>query len=254
MKACRSSTLCSVLVSSCGSYSDLWTPCAILHEKNWPDCRWPIYIGSDKYAQSPTRLLLAPEGAPWSRCLNAYLSQINTPRVLLLLDDFFLRSRVPTKSIEAALKFSIAGEVDCVRLVARPAPKTRASSDTVFTEIYPNEPYRISTQGAIWNVAFLQALLKLDESAWAFEQNAPSRTPADARIFGVHRDLLTYRHHVIERGMWFPWEAYYFGKMGIGCDFRSRRIMSPTQTVFWLIRKLLDKSGVTGVAKTVLRK
>ena len=42
----------------------------------------------------------------------------------------------------------------------------------------------------------------------------------------VIKPVLTYKHHVIERGEWFPWSAWKFSRMKVGVDLEQRKVMS----------------------------
>ena len=64
-----------------------------------------------------------------------------------------------------------------VRLIQTGNPNKFSSND--FDIIKFNAPYRVSTQGAIWNVDALRGILKVGESAWEFEINGTKRSSLD---------------------------------------------------------------------------
>jgi len=236
----------AVLIPSCDAYSDLWPPFFNLWERHWPDCPFPIYLGTEKceFVRPGITVVRATPGAAWSDCVRSYLEQIPAEYVLVALEDFFLRDRVSTGQI-----FRLLAEVErrgahCLRLVPRPGPALAAAlaENREIGELPVGAAYRVSTQAAIWRRESLLALLQPGESAWQFEVRASAR--ADALFvdgfYGVFRAALPYGHHVVERGQWFPWEAFRFGCMDIGCDFRRRQIMPTGATALWLMRKSKD--------------
>ena len=55
----------------------------------------------------------------------------------------------------------------------------------------------------------------------------------------LFKPVLTYKHHVIERGKWFPWSAAKFKRMNIGVDLGSREVMGIFETTVWCLKKFL---------------
>lgn len=239
---------CAVLVPSCEAYSDLWTPFFTLFFRHWPRCPWPVFLGSDggTFQHDRVRFLTCPPGLPWSDCVIAYLRQIEAKWVLFCLEDFFLRRDVAPGRLEQCCDQIEALDGTCLRLVRRPPPARRdvLPADASLGVLPPGAAYRVSTQAAIWRRDHLLRLLQPGESAWQFETQASLRSDAlfPGGFFGVYRDVFPYRHHVVERGQWFPWEARRFGRMNIGCDFGRRAIMPPRAASLWLLGKAKDVS------------
>lgn len=236
----------SILIPSCDGYSDLWRPCVNLWRRHWPKCPWPLVIGAEEATfDDPTvRIVRAPRGAAWSDCVGAYLRQIETPWVLVVLEDFFLRDNVSEGRLQRLLRTAQKNDLACLRLVKRPGPhpadRFAGSGDLGF--LRPDAPYRVSTQAAFWRCDALARLLVPGESAWAFETNGSMRAQAifPSGFVGVYRDALPYGHHVVERGQWFPWDAWHFGRLDIGCNFARRSVMPWPSATGWLLSKLKD--------------
>lgn len=176
----------------------------------------------------------------WSMELRAVLARVTTSHILLILDDFFLRSRINQVALEQCFDAMLELEANMFRLVRRPAPSRRIPGETLFGEIEPGAPYRVSTQGALWRKAALEAVLLDGESIWQFECHGSRRSDTQSGYFAVWRDVLTYRHHVVERGRWFRDTARVFGGMAIGCDFERRQVMSHGEMLHWYCRKVLQ--------------
>ena len=87
-------------------------------------------------------------------------------------------------------------------------------------------------------------LLIATESIWEFELNGTKRSKKYDKFYAVREPVLTYKHHVVERGKWFPWSARKFNKMGIGVDLESREIMNSFETLKWLFNKLFTPFGL----------
>jgi hypothetical protein len=124
-------------------------------------------------------------------------------------------------------------------LVRRPGPTEALPGYPDTGVITPGEPYRVSTQAAFWRKETLLALMRDAESIWQFELEGSKRSSVyNTGFYGTWSDILPYRHHVVERGKWFPWEAWRFGRQNIGCDFQARPVMPSSQTAAWCCRKL----------------
>jgi hypothetical protein len=229
---------CAVIVSSCDAYSDLWTPFFSLFWKYWPDCTFPVYLVSNHQKllhDKVISLCMGEDNLKWSQGLRKALSGLDTEYVLLMLEDFFLRRRIQTQLILAALKslHQLGGEM--LRLVPRPPPDEKIVDFPLIGRIHPGAPYRVSTQSALWRRQTLVDLLRENESIWDFELKGSRRSDMLFKFYCVWRPLLTYDHHVVERGKWFRNEASYFGRMHIGCDFSRRPIMTHLEMMRWRI-------------------
>jgi hypothetical protein len=78
------------------------------------------------------------------------------------------------------------------------------------------------------------------ETAWKFEVNGSTRSAELEGFAAVWREALPYRHHVIERGKWFPWAYWKFSRMNIGVDRAARPIMTVGETSKWILRKTIS--------------
>lgn len=231
---------CTLLVSSCDRYEDLWEPYFSLLRAHWPDCPFPVMLITESKCPviENVRPLCLGEGLDWSTLLSRALDQVETPFVLFTLEDFFLREQVNTTLLTSLLDDVKLGGFSMLRLIPRPGP-TVILNQKNYGGIQSDAPYKVSTQAAFWEVQTLRQLLVPGEAAWQFEVNASARSSDLSGFFAVWRDALPYRHHVVERGKWFPWAYRKFSKMNIGVDGTARPIMTVSETVVWVIRKLL---------------
>jgi len=229
-------TECSILVTSCDSYADLWTPYFKQFWTNWPDCPYPVFLSTNCKSFDDPRVTTLNAGSEsnWTNQVRRHLELLETPYVLMSLEDFFLRRPVPTARVQECLRTLTELGGHTLRLVCRPGPNCPIPCHSEIGSIDCGAPYRVSTQAAIWNRQSLLSLMRTDESIWDFEIKGSERSRAFATgFYGVRRDVLTYGHHVVDRGKWFPWEAKTFGRSDIGCDFEARPIMTTGETARW---------------------
>lgn len=246
---------CALFVPSCDLYSDLWTPFFTVFFQNWHDCPFKIYLGSNTFIFSDSRVsvLKSGHGSKWADRTLDHLGQIEEPLILLWLEDFFLRSPVSRHAVDRIFQEFIAREAHMFRLVRRPGP-TSLLPQCDFGPIDIGAPYRVSTQAAFWRKETLMDLIKSGESIWQFEHAGSLRSGIHPTgFYAVERDIVPYKHHVVERGLWFPWEAWYFGRMNIGCDFKRRKIMPFGMALKWTLRKAASLMGLGRLWKVMRR-
>lgn len=236
---------CSVLVSSNDGYSDLWTPFFTLFWRNWPDCPYSVYLGTNhgRYDHPRVCTLNAGKDESWSTNLRFFLNQIDSEYVLLLLEDFFLIKRVPAAAISEQLKTLHALNGTMLRLFPNPPPHLRVKGYGDIGAVHRFAPFRASAQAALWKRADLLNLLVDGESPWDFERNGTLRSQSRADgFYCTFKPILPYVH-VIEQGRWFRSAARRFGKANIGCNFQAREVIPPSASV-----KKAVHSAIQGIA------
>jgi hypothetical protein len=230
---------CTLLVSSCDNYSDLWAPYFSLLKKHWPDVPFPVaLITEEKRPDIPgVRPLCVGGNLDWSTRLKRSIDAVGTPYVLLTLEDFFIRRPVDSARILSLFDEMKKQQLRMLRLIPRPGPTGPFERNREYGPIAPGTPFSVSTQAAFWNVDTLRRLIVPGESIWAFELNGTMRNTDQDGFAAVWQPALPYRHHVVERGKWFPWSAWRFKRLGIGVDLQKRPIMRPAETTRWIIGK-----------------
>jgi hypothetical protein len=228
-----------ILIGSCDSYADLWQPCITLLERNWPDCPFPIYLGTDFKTFDHPKVTSLPVGAglPWGASFRRQLEALPSPNVLYFVADFFLRKPVDTERVIKCLRLFHEMDAHCVRL-SRPGRLQPMFETSLLGVIPVGSPYRLSCNPAFWRKSTLLELLRDDDAIWAFEMIGSLRTNRYATgFYSVYRDVLCFGQNVVEKSRWLPWEARHFGAMDIGCDFSKRAIMSNKEGARWLVGK-----------------
>lgn len=233
--------VCTLLVSSCDGYSDLWRPYFNLIASYWPDCPFSKALITEALCPPlpGVSCLGLGRGRDWSSLLLDALSRIETPYVLFTLEDFFLRSAVDNNRMVRLLQDCLNDNLAMLRLVPRPGPDGLVAGKE-YGEVPAGAPYRVSTQAAFWKREVLIKLLRAGESAWEFEVNGSARSAGCPGFFAVKKPALTYWHHVVERGKWFPWDYWRFRKLNIGVVEGVRSVMTATEAGLWLAGKAVS--------------
>jgi hypothetical protein len=224
---------------SCDAYRDLWTPFFTLFWRYWPDCPFPVYLGTNSaYFDDPRVRNLRAGNHEWSQRLKAHLQQIEAEYVLLLLEDYFFTASISTEAINESLHWLHRLNGIVLRLFPCPGPDEPLEHNRAIGRIYPYAWYRVSTQAAIWKKPQLLELLLDHESIWDFELKGSQRTQLQPQgFYSTYKAVIRYQQ-VVERGEWFWYAARRFGKQRIGCDFAARPVMSPERA----LKKALQSS------------
>jgi hypothetical protein len=235
----------AIIISSCDKYSDLWPPLGNLYKKYWKNCDKEIYLLTESLNfKKITKLnvgikTINVKSKSWSRRLKIALQSkiIKESDILFVLDDFFLQSKVSNKKIDRYFYQFKKFKMEMLRIVARPGPLKKNKLVNNIGEFDNNESYTISTQAAFWQKTSLISHLNDKENIWQFGINGSERVKQKKiKFFGVYNDIFPYKHHVIERGKWFPWYYMKFKNMNIGVS-NKREVMSYFESILWLLKK-----------------
>ncbi len=168
---------CTVLVCSCDMYADLLPPFAALWRKFWPDCPFEVVLVTETAPADPLcfdRVLTNPVGETWCRMLVAALRQVETPYVMLLMDDYFLTQTVETTRIARRLDDLKRLGGGNLRLIPNPpvgrARAARLEGEDNLFRYRPQTAYCVATQAGFWRRDYLCRLAERQRSAWEFER------------------------------------------------------------------------------------
>lgn len=203
---------CTVLVTSCDAYRDVEGPFLQLFRKYWPDCPFELVINGETGAERGfDRAILVGKGKFWSQMLVEALDQIETPYVIMLMNDYFLESAVDTALILRRLNEAKAKDALNYRLCPNPPRAVK------------NTAYSISCKAGIWNRRFLRDLAAKTKSAWEFERYGSFMfDESDPRPILVTATQEFPFLDVVHKGYWEPWGVELLKREGIAYDFARR--------------------------------
>lgn len=223
----------SILVPSCDRYRDLWTPFLTLFRRHWPDCPWPLYVGSNhaECAEQGAIPLAIGDDITWSKGLRAMLDRIDSPVVLILLDDFFFEAKVDTAKLTGLVHDFERLDAAYLRLVPMPPPDLRLARFSAVGEIDVGAPYRTSLQAAFWRKDDLLAVLDERENPWQFEVLGSRRADSFERgFYSVWEPALRYYPGVVA-GRWEPYGLAVCRDQGVAVDLAARPVMSAKENL-----------------------
>lgn len=220
---------CTVVVCSCDKYADLLGPFAALWRRFWPDCPFPLALVTETAPEDALcfdRVIACGRGGSWCSRLVAALSQIETPYVLMLCDDYYLASPVDTalmlKRLAQAKEFGAAN----LRLI--PNPKPGSSNAAAFPlaadlmQYKPRTAYCIATQSGFWRRDFLAKLAQGKESIWEFERYGSFDPAIGESPLLVTRTKEFPFVDAVHKGHWEKFGVEVCRANGVEIDFSAR--------------------------------
>jgi hypothetical protein len=230
----------SIFVNTSDGYRDCWEPFFTLFGRYWPDCPAPVLLNTERteagfpgVAVRCAQVQGPNEGRlPWGECVLRGLAQIETPFVLYLQEDYFLRSPVPTAFVDEVVALMAARpEIAHVGLTSfgSAGPFTPWADDPRFWVIPQQARYRISTQAGLWRTDVLKSHIRADENGWMFEILGTWRAARRRELFlTLSRDaagasrLFPYDHGGIVKGRWTQDAVQLFAREQIAVDIAKR--------------------------------
>jgi len=234
-------TDCTVLVTSCDAYLDVVGPFAQLKSKYWPDCPFEtvllsetlpsetdltaINAGDGKVSTdvSPAfdRIILTGLGKTWCQMLVEALDRIESPYVILQMNDFMLASPVSTEKI--LFRIEQAKRYDAANLRLVPNPPGRVPWVDSDLMLYPkNTAYCVSCQTGIWNREYLRELARRNKSAWEFERFGSFMVGGEARPILVTPERDMPDVDTVHKGYWVSEGVTLLRENGVVYDFGKR--------------------------------
>ena len=222
----------SVLVVSCDAYSDLWGPFFTLFFRYWPDCPYPLYLGTNELAYDDSRVTTIRTGPDrdWAAGLRSMLAALPSRHAIVLLEDYLLTEPVDTARICELVRVAQARDAACLRLVPVPGAQGELADEPGVGDLAAGVDYRVSLQAAIWNRDVLAALVRVGESPWGLEVDGSRRSVAlDQPFLSVVADAqwpLRYFVTGVVRGRWLREAVDLLRREGIEPDLTVRPIES----------------------------
>lgn len=234
---------CTILVCSCDAYDDLWDPFFKLFKIYWSDCPYRIILNAESKVYKMDGINVecmhfykSGEDVPYGERLLKHLAQINTPYVLVILDDFFFQREVNTEDIRKVISY-LDDNSEIAMFKLSPNRDSMNIKDDRFPE-YERRPrygeYRHSLQIAVWRTDYFMKTWKKKESPWDWEIWGTYRSIDDGWEYYCLREdsrpPIDYGYDFdkggslnVYRGKWTH-DSYekIFEKNGIEVDFDKR--------------------------------
>jgi len=207
----------AVLVNSCDKYADIWPIFFQLFFKYWPDCPYPVYLGSNEKTYDDTRVTTICVGPDnnWADSAKAMVAKLPTENLLWFLDDYFLWGPVPTERVADLYVRFLKRKANYLRM--RPSggsDRLKRVVDDELIELLPGVGYRTSLDNAFWRREALLNLLKPGESPWEMEFHGSRRSDQLSGFYAT-RNTVFHRTNGLERGKWLRYNLPLLAREGM---------------------------------------
>lgn len=264
----------TVLVNSCDAYQDLWNPFFTLYKKYFTleNVRLILNTETENFSFDGLEIeCIHPKHSDITygeRMLNV-LSQVNTPYVIILLDDFFIRKPVDVKMINQIIQWMDKDKsivyFNCD--VTKVGVEWENNLYPGFHRIPPGNSYTLNMQAAVWRTEALLRYWRPNITPWEWEEYTnllAARNRRDKFYCAVSADntFCDYGFNLkgmgVHRGKWVRNDVVpLFKKECIEVDFSQRGFLEDSDNAsnFSALREsiktLPDKSDMI---KRCLRK
>lgn len=216
---------CSLLVTSCDEYSDLWHGFFYQFDKNLniPIERYLLsnnsrFIYEKKYN---VKTLQVGKYTDWSRNLRKALELIPEDYIFLIVEDFYISEPVDLNLVINSINYAVENNVQHIKF--SPEGADIKSNNGLFLTYEKKMPYWISLCG-IWNKAYLKKILLDGESAWLFEVNVNYRVQFSAeKLLAFKKPLFKYKN-MVQKGFWIRDNLNWALNSGIPINPNARPI------------------------------
>ena len=195
---------------SCDQTHDVLKHFLIGFNKYWPDCPYDIYIGSNTELYNKKYKYVHVQKTNWRSETIDQIEGIKKiddklTHLIVFLDDFILKKIVLNNALNEFIKLSFEKEIKYLRLkkVEEPLLITifykifnSFNSSNIF-KIRKNHPYFSSLQIALWDIDYLDILVKKCKNIWDFEKT----NLKNYSHYSVSKSIFSYKH-VVEKGKW----------------------------------------------------
>lgn len=223
----------AILVVSCDRYQDLWRPFFRCFFKYWPDCPYPVYLGSNRatYSDPRVRPLLVGDDVDYSSNLLSMLAVIPHDWVILWIEDRVLSAPVSTERLAALIRGAQEQDAAYLKLLATHPFAIPDVPSRDFGELPRGTAYRVCITLALWNKFELLHLLRRGETAWELERNGTKRSNVcRRRFFALYRrsrhDPPISDEHMIIKGRLIRDARAFIEREGLMSEVQHRQLQS----------------------------
>ena len=253
----------AILVNSCDAYSDLWNTFFWLLKLNWKDVdNYSIYLNTESIKEFefvlPVTIVnteLNGDDKWGKRVLNS-LSRIKEEFVIVLMDDFFLRSSINEKQLLQCLEyFRKDPDVAVFYLTHVFSRDFKESNLTGFGIIPKFTNYRLNSGPGLWRKSKLANYIEENDNPWAWEYFGTCRTNyTNDKFFCCKKEKPVYDYaHAIYRGKWLEKEMKpLIERYSLDIDMSRRGMVTenevrPKRSFSWKLNFILTGVRMVGL-------
>ena len=216
----------TIIVMSCDSYSDIWKYFVMCLDKYWNNKDIKRLLVTDTIVgpiDGFSTVVSCGSNLQWTDRLSRAIDKVETPYILLLLEDFFLKNTIDENIYCEIVDKMDEYNIGVFKLMPDIGKGIVWSKDNQYLLYEKGQPYRISTLPSIWNKSYLKKLTGVSNSAWQFEREITYYSNQfDEMVLGISGNAFIYAH-AIKRGKWQDEGLDLLKQIGIEIDFSVRK-------------------------------
>ena len=172
----------SLIYCTCDRYESLWSNFFKLWKKYWAEFDSQVILNTEEKDFSFDGLnIIRPsfskQNPTWSESLLESLEMVETPYVILTLDDFYIKSPVDVQTLNVCIEqMDKDKDVNLFTFGWQPGKNKPCEFCDLFEQRARFATYRINAQLALWRVSYLKKIIRKYENPWEFELNGSFRS------------------------------------------------------------------------------
>ena len=185
----------TLIYCTCDKYESLWSNFFRLWTKYWPDFSSTVVLNTESKDFSFDGLnIIRPKfskmNPTWSERLLESLEMVETPYVILTLDDFYIKSPVDVQTLCTCVnQMDKQNNVNLFTFAHQPGNNKSCDFCDLFEERSRFATYRVNAQLALWRVSYLKKIIKKYENPWEFELNGSFRSSLmSGKLYSLKKD------------------------------------------------------------------
>lgn len=225
----------SILVVGYDGYIDVWNNFFDLMNKYWKD-RPKTYLATSELKPYYKNVEVIPAGSnsEWSNRARNALKYINTPYVLLMLEDFYISDYVDNDKLKEVMNVVIDNDIlyyqVLVQLLCQKWERGKAYKGNRRIHIIPKDKkYGINLQAAIWKTDYLRETIGCGNyNAWEFEikQLKVNNCNEDRIEYLIDdRNILNITHAIVQ-SKYLRGAVKKMERIGHNIDLSERSVLS----------------------------
>lgn len=251
----------TIVINSCGAYSDLWNGQIELLNRNWKDRNVKTIILTDtnpnNYKYDNIEIICAGEKKEITERLRFVMPYITTEDIFLTLDDYYLVEKVDNNRIEYLINEMEKQNLSYIRLYKNPTSKDKIGEGLykIHHEQHKSS-YYVNLYAGIWKKSFMELTINDNLNAWQYEV---SLTPF---VQNNNIDCATTNGNeykildVVRKGKILHKAHKYFKKDPV---YTGNRPLVPYSVEFkerfrFVIRKILPRNLFLAIKKKAIKK
>ncbi len=213
-----------ILVLSCDKNADLWYPFYKCMEKYYNNHPEIIYSTESKINPYYKTICHNEPLEKWTKRIRETLSDIEDEKILVMVDDCFIRNKVDIKRIDYARRH-LKGNIAMFNFEKSFDSNDEETALKGFKKRQHGASYEVSIMCGLWNKQKLMKVLEEDSDPWQVEIKQDSKGYdyyINSSDFIINWGYEPFEYAGICKGMWCKEIIPFFEKEKIIMDYNKR--------------------------------